>query len=147
MKPYRNCKIFTLIAVLAGTIPATSGRAQDCVRVESKPERATITVRRDTGLSSIAPGNFCGLQPGKNYQLSIASNNYEWRIMKFQYSPEWDKPKFSGFQLEKTGRSAFIPGWGLANMGNKARAAQNMADCVYAGIVVGYDRRQRHAEY
>lgn len=112
-----------LYAVIAASLLGPAAvPAQDCVRVEATPEKSTLTVRHSVAVSSTAPAEFCELEPGLDYLLSVSRPNCEKRWLKFSFANYGESADFGGIRLSRVGRSLVFPGWGQYNLGYSERA-------------------------
>jgi hypothetical protein len=122
------------VCVLVGGISPAAG--QQCIRVESEPPSATLAVRNGTSISKGSPADFCTLQPGFQYGLTVSRKGYEKRTLKFHFSDFGQPPKFSGVWQWMVFRSVVLPGWGQASMGYKARTFETAALLITDGFKV-----------
>ncbi|MCK5408243.1 MAG: hypothetical protein KAJ37_12330 [Candidatus Krumholzibacteria bacterium] len=130
-------RVFVILAVSTlATGLLSPAVAQRCLRIESDPGTATLTVRAETSVSKGAPASFCSLQPGFTYMLTISRGGYEKRTLSFHFSDFGQPTKFSGVWRWMVFRSAVLPGWGQVSMGHRGRTAELWSFLVIDGFKV-----------
>jgi len=108
---------FLAVAILILGATGAPLRAQDCVRIESSPERASVTFKEAITVSALTPGPLCGLAPGRQYLMSVSRSGYEKRFNKIIFPGGLNQqPQVSGVRLGMTARS-LLPGWGQGKLG------------------------------
>lgn len=146
---------FLIIVVAAGIIGGAANRspAQQCMRIESVPERSSLTVRGQIGVSGVAPATFCQLEPGRKYLLTASRLNFERRSLRFSFAEFGATPSFGGVRAGTVARSVVLPGWGQYTMGQGGRAAQTFTFLAAAGFKVWQaysdysDAKDKHEYY
>ncbi|MGD8413374.1 MAG: hypothetical protein PVF33_04040, partial [Candidatus Latescibacterota bacterium] len=117
-------KLISITLLLTLTGIAGPAAAQRCLKIESDPSPATVTVKKDFVMSQTSPGNYCGLQPGVTYRLSVLRRGYETRYLNFSF-PDYGQPAdFSRVWPGMVGRSVVLPGWGQKAMGQGSRSLE-----------------------
>jgi hypothetical protein len=119
---------------LAGMVVPVA--AQRCVRIEADPARSAITLTNGSVITQSTPANFCDLQPGLTYKLTISSPGHEKRMLKFSFSDYGQPPDFSRVWPWMTARSVVLPGWGQTSMGENWRAAETWILLITDGFKV-----------
>jgi hypothetical protein len=110
--------------------------AQRCLHVESDPLEATLTVRGGAGETRVAPADFCSLQPGLTYRLTVSRGGYERRTLKFSFRDYEQQCKFSGIWRSEVPRSMILPGWGQKRLGESGRMVETILFLVVDGLKV-----------
>jgi hypothetical protein len=111
----QNLIIATFWAFVA--VSAVPALAQRCVRVDTDPESATVTIENGSVVSQSTPANFCDLQPGQSYKATVFRSGFETRTLKFSFSGYGQPVSFSGIWPGVLARSVVLPGWGQKHMG------------------------------
>jgi TM2 domain-containing membrane protein YozV len=106
------------------------------LRIDSSPQPATVSVKSEFLVSQSTPGNFCDLQPGLTYKLSVFRRGFETRYLKFSFSDYGQPPDISGIWLGMVGRSAVLPGWGQKTMGQASRSLETWVLLIADGFKV-----------
>lgn len=123
-----------LVMALVGA--AAPAGAQRCLHVDSDPEQATLTVRGGAGETQVAPADFCTLQPGLTYRLTVFRGGYERRTLKFSFRDYGERSKFSGIWRSEVPRSMILPGWGQKRLGESGRSVETIMFLVADGFKV-----------
>jgi hypothetical protein len=124
-----------LVTVLAAGIPLTAD-AQRCLHIDSDPSEASLTVRSAVGQTQVAPADYCSLQPGLTYRLTVFRGGYERRTLQFSFSDHGQRCKFSGVWRGEVARSMILPGWGQKRLGQSGRTAETITYLVIDAIKV-----------
>ena len=122
---------FTVL--LAAAVPAA---AQRCVRIEADPPLATVTLSSGAVVSQSTPADFCNLQPGLTYELTLFRPGFETRMLKFSFSDFGQPPDFSGKWPWMVGRSVLLPGWGQMSLGQAGRTLETWTLLIADGFQV-----------
>lgn len=101
--------------------------------MDTVPPRATVTLDRGLLASAIAPGIYCGLEPGSTYRVSAWMPNYEGRSFKVTIRPNGERTGISGMRSAYLSR-ALVPGWGLGALGYKGSAAYAVGSVAISGL-------------
>ncbi|MDH3198511.1 MAG: hypothetical protein OEO21_09765, partial [Candidatus Krumholzibacteria bacterium] len=131
-------------ALASAVVPGA--RAQSgCLRMDTMPPRATLTLERGLLASSVAPGVYCGLEAGTAYRVVAWMPSYEQRFFKVTVRPNGERAGISGVRTGYVSR-ALIPGWGLGALGYKGSAAYAIGSIGVGGLNVLQDYRDWDAE-
>jgi hypothetical protein len=125
--------IITAIVVTAVGTVAPAG-AQRCVKIDSDPPQSTITMKNGSLVSQTTPANYCDLQPGYDYKLTVFRQGFEKRFLKFSFSDYGEAPDLSSLWPGMVGRSAILPGWGQQAMGELPRTLETWALLIPEGF-------------
>jgi len=133
--------VFLVWAIVA--VAAAPAAGQRCVRIEADPPLATVSVINGSIVSHSTPAEYCDLQPGFTYKLTVFRHGYENRTLRFSFSDYGQPSDISGIWGGMVLRSAVLPGWGQKAMGHGSRAAETWSLL----IVDGFKISQAYQDY
>jgi len=132
MTMWRITRICFIAACMVAVVAGPSA-AQDCVRLDTDPPRATLTLKLTSFESKVAPATYCSLQPGVTYRLTISNKNYETRTLKLVVLAD-GSARYKGVRTSHLLRSLILPGWGQASMGQVGRTIMTVTNLLATGV-------------
>ena len=118
-------------------------RAEECVRIEAIPQKASLVVHSSTITTSRSPMSYCQVVPGKEYFLNLSSPGYENRTMRFSLSGNGNELVVKGNRGPYVLRSAIIPGTGIGARGHPVRGVWILA----LNALGGYNMVRAYSDY
>jgi hypothetical protein len=132
-------------SVLAAAVVPGARAQSGCLRMDTVPPRATVTLHRGLLASAAAPGVYCGLDAGTAYRVVAWMPNYEGRAFKVTVRPNGERAGISGIRTGYVSR-ALVPGWGLGALGYKGSAVYAIGSISVGGLNVLQDYLDWDAE-
>ncbi len=126
--------VFLVWSIVA--VAAAPAAGQRCVRIEADPYQATVTVTNGSIVSQSTPADYCDLQPGLTYKLTVFRHGFEKRTLKFSFSDYGQPADISGIWAGMVGRSVVLPGWGQKAMGHGSRSAETWSLLIVDGFKI-----------
>lgn len=128
--------IYVFLAWSIIAVAAAPAAGQQCLRVEADPPLATVTVANGSVVSQSTPANYCDLQPGLTYKLTVFRHGFEKRMLKFSFSDYGEPSDISGIWGGMVARSVLLPGWGQKVMGHGSRTLETWTLLIVDGFKV-----------
>lgn len=139
----KTLREFAACALAFAPVLLLPGRviAQDCVRIDSDPPQASLTLKLSSYQSRVAPATYCSLQKGVTYRLTVSAKNHETRTLKLSLNNKGE-PRFKGMRTSHFLRSLVLPGWGQASLGYGGRTTTTVVNLLATGLTT-YQRWQQ----